>query len=334
MIPSLIDFWIERYLAGYIRDGGSVIKLVTARDTGTVNDFLRLAEQAAVKQSYLAAFLDAATVARINVFTNIYQALVGELDLAMLIREYCNNVIRFLGYNPDEIPKETAFADWASETRGRDLVILQREIREKLEEDLFRNRLLNRTFATVVLQLASDELRAKEKRLTVEEKGILYAWMRAEAGSLRDLKKFHIFSKIDRYNARLMLRSMVELARLAGKEGLFLAVGGLEVLLRRKENKRPLYGKAAREELYESIRQLIDEIDTLDHLMIVLGFKRELADDMLAGLKSYEALWLRIQHEVVGSRPNLFRDFLDLDEVDGATDVGVLHEGGATVAKV
>lgn len=334
MIPSLIDFWNERYLAGYIRDGGSTIKLVTALDRETVNGFLRLAEQTAVEQGYLTAFLDAAAVARVNVFTNIYQALVSKLDLAALIRDYCNCVVRFLGYNPDEIPKETPFADWATEARGRDLIILQREIREKLEIDLFRNRSLNRTFATVVLQLAADELRAKEKRLTVEEKDILYAWMRAEAGSLRDLKKFHVFSRINRYNARLMLRSMVELARLAGKKGLFLAVGGLEVLLSRKENKRPLYSRTAREEFYESIRQLIDEIDTLDHLMIVLGFQRELADDMLAGLKSYEALWLRIQHEVSGSRPNLFRDFLDLDEVAASAEGGGLREGGATFGEV
>ncbi|MGQ9756119.1 MAG: BREX system ATP-binding domain-containing protein [Desulfotomaculales bacterium] len=334
MIPSLISFWVDRYLAGYIRAGGSKIKLVTARDAGTVNGFLRLAERAAVEQGYLTAFLDANAVARVNVFTNIYQALVRELDLGALIHDYCRRVVRLLGYNPDEIPKETPFADWAGEGRGRDLVVLRREIRERLEEDLFRNRLVNRTFATVVLQLAADELRAKEKRLTGEEKDLLYAWMRAEAVSLRDLKKFHVFSKIDRYNARLMLRSLVELSRLAGKEGLFLAVGGLEVLLARKENRRPLYGRAAREEFYESVRQLIDEIDALDHLMIVLGFQRELADDMLAGLKSYEALWLRLQHEVAGRRPNLFRDFLDLDEVAASADAGALHEGGAAVAEV
>ncbi|HHW40246.1 MAG TPA: DUF2791 family P-loop domain-containing protein [Syntrophomonadaceae bacterium] len=334
MIPSLISFWVERYLAGYIRDGGSMIKLVTARDAGTVNGFLRQAERAAVEHGYLTAFLDASAIARVNVFTNIYQALVRELDLVALIHDYCCRVVRLLGYNPDEIPKETAFADWAGEARGRDLVILQREIRERLEEDLFRNRLVNRTFATVVLQLAADELRAKEKRLIGEEKDLLYAWMRAEAVSLRNLKKFHVFSKIDRYNARLMLRSLVELSRLAGKKGLFLAVGGLEVLLARKENRRPLYGRAAREEFYESVRQLIDEIDTLDHLMIVLGFQRELVDDMLAGFKSYEALWLRIQHEVAGRRPNLFRDFLDIDEVAASKDAGALHEGGATVAEV
>ncbi|MGQ9498601.1 MAG: BREX system ATP-binding domain-containing protein [Desulfotomaculales bacterium] len=334
MIPSLISFWVDRYLAGYIRAGGSKIKLVTARDAGTVNGFLRLAERAAVEQGYLTAFLDANAVARVNVFTNIYQALVRELDLGALIHDYCRRVVRLLGYNPDEIPKETPFADWAGEARGRDLVVLRREIRERLEEDLFRNRLVNRTFATVVLQLAADELRAKEKRLTGEDKDLLYAWMRAEAVSLRDLKKFHVFSKIDRYNARLMLRSLVELSRLAGKEGLFLAVGGLEVLLARKENRRPLYGRAAREEFYESVRQLIDEIDALDHLMIVLGFQRELADDMLAGLKSYEALWLRLQHEVAGRRPNLFRDFLDLDEVAASADAGALHEGGAAVAEV
>lgn len=112
-----------------------------------------------------------------------------------------------------------------------------------------------------------------------------------------------------------MLRSLVELARLGGRTGLFVAVDGLEVLLAKKETGRPLYNKVARDEFYESVRQLIDGIDTFSFLMIMLGFRRELVEDEYKGFRSYEALWLRIQHEVAGSRINLFRDFLDLDAV-------------------
>ncbi|MGQ9513358.1 BREX system ATP-binding domain-containing protein, partial [Thermodesulfitimonas sp.] len=188
-------------------------------------------------------------------------------------------------------------------------------VQERLERDLFRNRFINRSFATVILQLAADFLGARDKRLTGADKEILYAWLRGEEVLLRDIRRFHVFTRVDRYNARLMLRSLVELARLGGRTGLFVAVDGLEVLLAKKETGRPLYSKAARDEFYESVRQLIDGIDTLSFLMVMLGFRRELAEDEYKGLHSYEALWLRIQHEVKGNRVNLFRDFLDLDAV-------------------
>ena len=66
------------------------------------------------------------------------------------------------------------------------------------------------------------------------------------------------------------------------------------------------------------MRQFIDEVDVFDHTMIVLGFKRDLVDDMSCGLRSYEALWLRIQSEVEGDLPNMFRDLIDLDALEAA----------------
>jgi len=47
--------------------------------------------------------------------------------------------------------------------------------------------------------------------------------------------------------------------------------------------------------------------------MFVLCFDRELMDNENAGMKSYQALWLRIQNEVVSTRFNRFADILDMD---------------------
>jgi len=274
---------------------------------------LRTLTRLAEESGYLTAQVDAAAVARVHLFNHFYQAAVGELDLAGLIDDYCRFVIRDLGYDPREIPAGTNFVDWAGTFHGRVPVMLRREVRERLERDLFRNKLLNRSFATVVLQLAAEALGAAERQLAPEERALLFAWIRGEPVLLREMRRFHVFTRADRYNARLFLRSLVELARLAGKTGLFIVLDHLEVLLSRKETGRLLYSRAARVEFYESVRQLIDEIDMLHHLFIVLGFHRELVDNEQAGLKSYEALWLRIQSEIDGARVNLFRDFLDLD---------------------
>ena len=47
--------------------------------------------------------------------------------------------------------------------------------------------------------------------------------------------------------------------------------------------------------------------------MFLLCFRRELMDDDSYGMKSYQALWMRVQNEVVSTRFNRFADIIDLD---------------------
>ena len=61
--------------------------------------------------------------------------------------------------------------------------------------------------------------------------------------------------------------------------------------------------------------QLIDDIDSMKNIMFVYAFDRELIDNENAGLKSYQALWMRIQNEIVGERFNRFSDMVDLDRL-------------------
>jgi hypothetical protein len=73
------------------------------------------------------------------------------------------------------------------------------------------------------------------------------------------------------------------------------------------------YTKLRREDTYESIRQLIDDIDSMRGVMFLLCFRRELMSDDNYGMKSYQALWMRVQNEIVSARFNRFADILDLD---------------------
>lgn len=53
----------------------------------------------------------------------------------------------------------------------------------------------------------------------------------------------------------------------------------------------------------------------MKNIMFVFAFERELLDHDSAGLKSYQALWMRIQNEVVGEHFNRFADIVDLDRL-------------------
>lgn len=110
-----------------------------------------------------------------------------------------------------------------------------------------------------------------------------------------------------------MLRSLAEIIRMGGSSGLFIAIDNLEILISRSSLEPIHYTKMKREDTYESIRQLIDDIDSMKNIMFVYAFDRELIDNENTGLKSYQALWMRIQNEIVGERFNRFSDMVDMD---------------------
>ena len=122
-------------------------------------------------------------------------------------------------------------------------------------------------------------------------------------------------SRITKYNARHMLRSLAEVIRMGGYSGLFITIDNLETLISRSSLEPIHYTKMKREDTYESIRQLIDDIDSMKNIMFVYAFDRELIDNENMGLKSYQALWMRIQNEIVGERFNRFTDMVDLDRL-------------------
>ncbi|MBQ9189643.1 MAG: hypothetical protein IJ138_09990, partial [Clostridia bacterium] len=57
-----------------------------------------------------------------------------------------------------------------------------------------------------------------------------------------------------------------------------------------------VYGDLCLAKVQENRYQLIDDIDNMRHVMFLFCFDRELLDDENYGVKSYQALWMRIQN--------------------------------------
>lgn len=142
-------------------------------------------------------------------------------------------------------------------------------------------------------------------------------------------------SKVTKYNARYLLRSLAELVHMSGFSGMLITVDDMERLMNRSAEEVIRYTKMKREDAYESIRQLIDDIDNMHYLLFILSFDRELIDHESYGLKSYQALWMRIQNEIVSKRMNRFGDILDLDRLaDQVYTPEILREMSEKLADV
>lgn len=312
-IEFLTDFWREKYLQEYIRNGGSKIKFVTGRSGSGKTHFLRLMSAIAQKENYKTVRFSARDV-WMHDFKEIYVEIFHQCDILKCLEGVSRNLIREMGFDAGEIPEGMKFIDYLSQN-GMGDALTKREIRTQLRQFFLENPMMDNNFALACSMLTGSIL--GYPILEEQNQELLLAWLEGDRSvKLSQLRAMDFYpSRITKYNARHMLRSLAELIRMGGYSGLFITVDDMEVLISRSSLEPVHYTKMKREDTYESIRQLIDDIDSMKNIMFVYAFDREMIDNENAGLKSYQALWMRIQNEIVGERFNRFTDMVDLDRL-------------------
>jgi len=309
----LTKFWQEKYLLEYIRDGGSKIKFVTGRPGSGKTYFLRSMTTIAQEENYKTAQFSARDI-WLHDFKDIYVEIFRQCDVMGCLEAVSHQVIRQMGYDCKEIPEGQRFIDYLSQMDAGD-AITRREIRTLLRKTFLDNPLMDNNFALACSMLTGSILGYPV--LEEQNKELLLSWLEGDRSiKLSQLRALDFYpSRITKYNARHMLRSLAELVRMGGYAGLFVTIDDLEILTSRSSLEAIHYTKVKREDTYESIRQLIDDIDSMKNVMFVYAFDRELLDNENAGIKSYQALWMRIQNEIVGERFNRFADMVDMDRL-------------------
>ncbi|MDO4299188.1 MAG: DUF2791 family P-loop domain-containing protein [Lachnospiraceae bacterium] len=312
-IRFLTDFWKEKYLQEYIRDGGSKIKFVTGRQGSGKTNFLQLMTKIAREEHYKTVQFSARDI-WMHDFREIYIEIFHQCDILDCLEAVSHYLIREMGFNDQEIPEGMKFIDYLSQN-GMGDALTKREIRSQLKQIFLDNPMLDNNFALACSMLTGSILGYPV--LEEQNRELLLAWLEGDRTiKLSQLRAMDFYpSRITKYNARHMLRSLAEIIRMGGYSGLFITIDDLEILISRSSLEPIHYTKMKREDTYESIRQLIDDIDSMKNIMFVYAFDRKLMDDENAGLKSYQALWMRIQNEIVGERFNRFADMVDLDRL-------------------
>ena len=309
----LTDFWKEKYLQEYIKNGGSKIKFVTGRRQSGKTYFLKIMSELARQERYKVVQFSAKEI-WMHDFKEIYAEIFRQCIIMECLEGASRRLIHEMGFAYEDIPPGMKFMDFLSQN-GMGDVLTRREIRFQLRKIFLDNPLLDNNFALACSMLTGSIL--GYPTLEEQNRDMLLGWLEGDRSiKLSQLRALDFYpSRITKYNARHMLRSLAELVHMGGYSGLFIAIDDLEILISRSSLELLHYTKMKREDTYESIRQLIDDIDSMKNLMIVYAFDRELVDNENAGLKSYQALWMRIQNEIIGERFNRFTDLVDLDRL-------------------
>ncbi|HKM05488.1 MAG TPA: BREX system ATP-binding domain-containing protein [Sphaerochaeta sp.] len=312
-VQFVTDFWRDRYFREFLREGGSKIKFLTGQRGSGKTHTLNLVSSLAKREGYVTVSFSAKDV-WLNDFREIYLEILSQIDFLGLLERCSHKIVEKMGFEAQDIPEGMTFIDLLGQNDMAD-ALNRREIRFQLKQMFLDNPHLDNNFALACSLICGGML--GHPSLEEQNKALLLAWMNGDkkvrVTTLRPLGLAP--SKITKFNARNMLRSLSEVVTLSGYSGLLVTIDNLEVLVDRSGLNPMNYTKMKREDTYESIRQLIDDIDNFRNIMFIFGFGRELLDNENAGLKSYQALWMRIQNEIVGSRINKFTDMVDLDQV-------------------
>lgn len=310
-IHFLSDFWTKHYLDEYIREGGSKIKFVTGRPGSGKTYFLHVMEEEAKERNYLTASFSA-TETWLHDFKEIYLEILDQCDILRCLKACAEKIVIAMGYDPNDIAEGQTFLDMLS-AQGLGDALTKREIRLQLRNMFLQNPLLDNNFAIACSLLAGSIL--GHPILEQQNQELLLGWMSGDKTVKLSLLRALGLSpaRITKYNARHMLRSLAEVIRLGGYSGLVVLIDDMEVLQSKSGMDGIHYTKLRREDTYESIRQLIDDIDSLRGILFLFAFDRILIDNDNMGLPSYQALWMRIQNEIVGERFNRFTDIADMD---------------------
>lgn len=310
-IQPFAGFIEEKYLAEYISKGGSKIKFVTGRPGSGKSHFLAYLSAKAKRRGFLTINFSARNV-WLHDFKEMYLEIFRQCDLMSCLSQCADGIIQELGYDPKDVGAGMTFTDYLSSIGDLD-AITKKEIRNQLQQMFLKNPLIDNNFATACSLLTGGIL--GHPAMEESNKELLLGWLvNNKEAKLAAVRKMGLSpSRITKHNARHMLRSLAEVRKMAGCPGLFVTVDDMGILAGPAPMDTIRYTKLKREDAYECIRELIDEIDTLKNIMFVFAFDRRLIDDEMTGVKSYQALWMRIQNEIMSDRFNNFTDIIDLD---------------------
>ncbi|MGV0023804.1 BREX system ATP-binding domain-containing protein [Phormidesmis priestleyi] len=305
------DRWLnhlrDHYLANYIADGGSKVKvLVGGTGTGKTH-LLRCVLQDAQTIGYQTVYLSAREY-RLNDLTGFYRAIVQQLDKEQLVSGLCQLVIKKLGYGQYDDRDNILSILIEDQGLTRDLAV--HEIRRAIGMTL-RDVDFGSSFRAFAHHVISNRLvNGNEDSIRVGLR-----WLAGEKLERHQKQATLLYERLQKSNARYWLNSLIRLLHLAGMTGLVVAIDDLEVMTERHpETRRFKYTANAIKDTCELFRQIIDDVELLDHFLLLLAGRREMIDDDRRGFKSYEALWMRLQTGLLPiDRFNPLADIVDTD---------------------
>jgi bacteriophage exclusion system BrxC/D-like protein len=291
---------IEReYFKDFLRAGGAAAKFVIG-DEAAQEEIQSECAVLARRHGLLHAHLSAGET-KLHMAQEMFFALARVLPWEGLLQRYLEDLFTRHEHpwpRPGTAMSTAELADAFGIAPG----IMTRHRDQWLSRDLWDDPRLARDFRSAMIALCLSRLDPQDSAGVAETP--VHQWLRGEKPPLSTLRGFDITTQINRPNARAMLISLCHFLRKAGASGLLLTIDLRPAI--RKTDSGVRYSPSAVMDLYEVLRELIDDLEHLPGLFI-LGVADQglIAGDRRRTLDTYKALEMRIWPDVrPGDRQN------------------------------
>jgi P-loop Domain of unknown function (DUF2791) len=293
---SVID---REYLSGFLRDGGAVAKFVIG-DEAAQEEIESKCAVLARRHGLLHAHLSAGET-KLHMAQELFFALIRVLPWDGLLQRYLEDLFARHEHPWPRPGTAMGTADLA-DAFGIAPGIMTRHRDQWLSRDLWDDPRLARDFRAAMIALCLSRLDSRGDGAMANTP--VHRWLRGEKPPLSTLREFDITAQINRTNARAMLISLCHFLRKAGAAGLLLTIDLRPAT--RKADGGVRYSPSAVMDLYEVLRELIDDLEHLPGLLIMgLADQGLIAGDRRRTLDTYKALEMRIWPDVrPGDRQN------------------------------
>ena len=291
--------WLElmerEYLRGFIDEGGAAVKFVVG-DAASLTAVAAELPALARRYGLLSVPIDAATT-RLHMIQDAFFAVARAVEWDAAAQRYVEGLFQRQGYRWP-VPGRPAPIDAVAEANGVDLVLLRRELRQWLTNEVMHDARMAQDFRLAAAALCLRRLEPEDGP-TVAMAPVL-EWLRGELRTIGPLKQVGIANKITRHNARAMLRSLCRWLRQCGGRGICVSLDIRRlgrIGLTADDGLR--YSTNAVMDAFEVLRQLIDDADLFEGLLVVvLADESFVEGDPRRSLDAYDALKMRIWPDV------------------------------------
>lgn len=311
---AFLDFVEEYYLKNYIINGGSKVKLLVGPEGWGKTHLLRFVQNGAERLGYQTVYISLQGQDQkkgLNII-NLYKQCASNIDQNLLLSGLCRRIGRELGYSENQYKGDKPIVSILIEEEGLTRAEAIKEIRKSVTR-VNRNSDLSPSFNVFLYNLLADKLIGRSDK-TIE---ICWKWFKGNKLESFEKKSSHLFDKLNRINARVWLYSLIRLVQLSGSSGLVLLIDDLDAITQRSpETQRYYCTPNATRDIYELLRQLVDAAEFLEYFFVMIAGRPEILSDERRGLKSYEALYMRLQTGLVESEHfNRFADIVYVEQL-------------------
>jgi len=285
--PDYIDVLSANYFERYLSAGGSAFKMVISPPGTSLKGFSQLLHKKVSEAGAIVLKLDAVAdhIHRVDkLFFAVAKCIAWDEEAAKFVHRYIV---------PSSANKDVHSTMHVS---GKQ----KPEIAEAIKKNVSHDYGFCAEFRTALTHLCLSRL-AVDTQVLSPYSAQVKGWLMGEPVPMAALKPAMIFRKVQRNSARNMLYSAFRFLRRCGYPFVVLEIDVSRYAEQARVAERTLghyYSNAACFDLYELLRQFIDDMERFDGTMVVVTGPNTIVTDARRGISRYQALQMRLWSDV------------------------------------